>query len=201
MIIKSIRFALPVAAALLATAANAGITYNGTVSPIRQFGSGTLVVNYSITTDGTLGTVFSTQFQSWSVDFVYNGNTETINGAGDPLGYQFGSVFTTATELSMDFTRSSQNQFGLGVSEVGSQIAFSGLGNEILGTGNNPDISVFYLQGGNFLFAGYVEPGPGFHVIGTAAAVPEPASWAMLIAGFGLTGAAMRRRARVAATA
>jgi len=31
------------------------------------------------------------------------------------------------------------------------------------------------------------------------AGVPEPASWAMLIAGFGLTGAAMRRR-RVAAT-
>jgi hypothetical protein len=28
----------------------------------------------------------------------------------------------------------------------------------------------------------------------SAAAVPEPASWAMLIAGFGLTGAAMRRR-------
>ncbi|MEY2883316.1 MAG: hypothetical protein RL490_1040 [Pseudomonadota bacterium] len=27
-----------------------------------------------------------------------------------------------------------------------------------------------------------------------AGAVPEPASWAMLIAGFGLTGAAMRRR-------
>nr|WP_243450482.1 PEPxxWA-CTERM sorting domain-containing protein [Polymorphobacter glacialis] len=25
-------------------------------------------------------------------------------------------------------------------------------------------------------------------------AVPEPASWALLIAGFGLTGAAMRRR-------
>jgi hypothetical protein len=29
--------------------------------------------------------------------------------------------------------------------------------------------------------------------------VPEPASWAMLIAGFGLTGAAMRRRRQVAA--
>jgi hypothetical protein len=27
--------------------------------------------------------------------------------------------------------------------------------------------------------------------------VPEPASWAMLIAGFGLTGAMMRRRAQV----
>jgi hypothetical protein len=29
---------------------------------------------------------------------------------------------------------------------------------------------------------------------GTFTAVPEPASWAMLIAGFGLTGAVMRRR-------
>lgn len=29
---------------------------------------------------------------------------------------------------------------------------------------------------------------------GTAAAVPEPAMWAMLVAGFGLVGAAMRRR-------
>lgn len=33
------------------------------------------------------------------------------------------------------------------------------------------------------------------------AAVPEPASWAMLIAGFGLTGAAMRRRRSVAVAA
>lgn len=34
---------------------------------------------------------------------------------------------------------------------------------------------------------------------GLTGAVPEPASWALLIVGFGLTGAAMRRRATVAA--
>ena len=34
-----------------------------------------------------------------------------------------------------------------------------------------------------------------------ASAIPEPASWAMLIAGFGLTGAAMRRRRVTAAVA
>ncbi|XHR99425.1 hypothetical protein ACFB49_10210 [Sphingomonas sp. DBB INV C78] len=31
----------------------------------------------------------------------------------------------------------------------------------------------------------------------TAAAVPEPATWAMMISGFGLVGGAMRRRAKV----
>lgn len=37
--------------------------------------------------------------------------------------------------------------------------------------------------------------------VGTAGAVPEPASWAMLIAGFGLVGSAMRRRQRMGAIA
>jgi hypothetical protein len=37
----------------------------------------------------------------------------------------------------------------------------------------------------------FADPGGG--------AVPEPASWAMLIAGFGLVGAAQRRRKAVAA--
>ena len=36
--------------------------------------------------------------------------------------------------------------------------------------------------------------------VGAAAVVPEPATWAMMIAGFGLAGAAMRRRVRTAVT-
>ena len=51
-------------------------------------------------------------------------------------------------------------------------------------------------------------PGSGFQVTMdnltysvTAPGVPEPASWAMMIAGFGLAGAAMRARPRVKGTA
>jgi hypothetical protein len=39
-----------------------------------------------------------------------------------------------------------------------------------------------------------------FTVSAATAAVPEPATWAMMIAGFGLMGFAMRRRSKVATT-
>ena len=48
-------------------------------------------------------------------------------------------------------------------------------------------------------FSGYVPIFIHQDFIAQAVGVPEPASWAMMIAGFGLVGAAMRRRVAVAA--
>ena len=45
---------------------------------------------------------------------------------------------------------------------------------------------------------GLVEGGQLFFL--SNAGVPEPASWAMMIAGFGIAGAAMRRKAKVSTT-
>jgi hypothetical protein len=39
----------------------------------------------------------------------------------------------------------------------------------------------------------------GLEQIATAGGVPEPATWALMIGGFGLAGAALRRKALVAA--
>lgn len=39
-------------------------------------------------------------------------------------------------------------------------------------------------------------PGDRFQLVLTPGAVPEPGTWAMLIAGFGIVGLAMRRRSR-----
>jgi uncharacterized repeat protein (TIGR03803 family) len=48
---------------------------------------------------------------------------------------------------------------------------------------------------------GEEDRGTIFTIAGAYDPVPEPASWAMLIAGFGLTGAMMRRRRHIAAAA
>ncbi len=47
--------------------------------------------------------------------------------------------------------------------------------------------------------AGGCPAGFGLQLLSNDAVVPEPATWAMLIAGFGLVGGAMRRRSAVAA--
>ena len=49
---------------------------------------------------------------------------------------------------------------------------------------------------GEAALAGTDQPPLAFtYTIADAVAVPEPASWAMMLAGFGLVGAMMRRRA------
>ena len=48
----------------------------------------------------------------------------------------------------------------------------------------------------------YVDVGVGFAepaIYSVSDVVPEPAAWAMMIAGFGLTGTALRNRRRLAA--
>ena len=57
------------------------------------------------------------------------------------------------------------------------------------------------LNSGFGEYSGYVPVFIHEDFINAAMAVPEPASWALMIAGFGLTGAAMRRQRKVAATA
>lgn len=73
-------------------------------------------------------------------------------------------------------------------------------------TGNNNQIGLnlefgapgsaglWQLQGNALQFSFGNQTKAAFRLYGTSAGVPEPANWALMIAGFGLAGAAMRRR-------
>jgi hypothetical protein len=74
---------------------------------------------------------------------------------------------------------------------------FAGSGPQIFS--GSPTAPTFIT--GSYSLSAYFRgaPGTGQLVISNVGgAIPEPASWAMLLSGFGLTGIAMRRRAAVA---
>lgn len=123
----------------------------------------------------------------------------------------------TISNTTLDGGNSSNHGFAsLGSLPVGS-VAYLNNGT----SGNIVDFSYDFGAGSvfyssiplDFYLAGLGSNGPSFRNIytpnviaqaaslGGGAVVPEPASWAMLIAGFGLVGATQRRRRRAAVAA
>jgi uncharacterized repeat protein (TIGR03803 family) len=148
-----------------------GISGGGTVFSITSAGTVTTLATFDeIIRGGLIMDASGTLFGTTS---------SSLSGPGVGTVFSLTKTGTLTTLASFDGSN--------GSGPVGSLIA------DALGTlygvtqfGGGPDNAgtVFSITGSGFDVGG---------------AVPEPASWAMLIAGFGLTGAAMRRRRRVTA--
>lgn len=123
---------------------------------------------------------------------VVSVNGVPIFGAGI-FGPGAGNFFFTAEGTSVPFTFAANGSGGSFTAPF------------VVGSNN---IEVFFNNNGAGINAGNgpLTGGPGgISLIGTVSfdvpngAIPEPQSWVLLIAGFGLVGAAMRRRASAAA--
>jgi len=109
-----------------------------------------------------------------------------------------GNRFATGTDesgqpagtlIGQDFGLNTQNglsaPFGTLVGELGG--VFEVLGTHFSGPAwNSGTLTLFYWDSNNFDNTG--------SVLASVVAVPEPASWTLMIGGFGLAGAMLRRR-------
>ena len=168
---KTLKIALPILLAAVPNAASAGIfIYNGALSGLASVpaNGSTATGTYTVTVDDVLNTV--------TVNLTFSGLTGgaataahihccvAVNANG-PVVIPF-TAFPTATSgtYSNTFT---------GVSAANIQGIINGLA---------------YINIHNAVF-------PGGEIRGQInAPVPEPATWAMMIAGFGLMAGTMRRR-------
>ncbi|HEV2570009.1 PEPxxWA-CTERM sorting domain-containing protein [Sphingomonas sp.] len=94
-----------------------------------------------------------------------------------------GETFPDASTLTLE-------AYGVGGNLIGSVSVNEG---NVFGTGATLSLSVAGIQSVRFYSNGGTVAFDNFE-FGDLSAVPEPASWAMMIAGFGLAGAAARRR-------
>ena len=181
-------------AALVAGNAHAATTYTGT----RAVGTGSVAL--SITTDDTIGTLTAGNILDFTITLANGAVQSMLFGplSGDNARVEImGNAFTaTATQLLFDFSAPG-NGYALFIGDLdigrpsyclqNSNCWDQNQGEEIINAG--PNFSSFTT-----------ERQSGLQVIASTSAVPEPATWAMMIAGFGLVGGMMRRRApRVAA--
>jgi hypothetical protein len=183
---------LALAASLVALSAQA-TTY------VSSHAVGTGSVQLSITTDDTLGVLEEDNIVDWTISMTNLGTTFTLLGpaSGDNSRIEIdGNAFkATATDLTFDF------------SAAGALVLFqsTGLGREL-----------YCLQGAAACFdngggAEFVSPVAGFTGsarvarIGeqgvAAVAVPEPASWGLMLVGFAGLGALLRARRSAAVAA
>lgn len=159
------------------------------------FGAGFDVPNvvttlrFKVTTTSADGPVFN---QVRNLSLVH-----TANRLIDPntlQGLEAAADWVTLRDEDNGIVLNSFRVFDAGLAPAG----FTNVGTvDLIGRFGSLDIIGFANPAGGFLTdsSDPLPPGGG----GGPPAIPEPASWALLIAGFGLTGAVARRRRRVAA--
>jgi hypothetical protein len=182
--------------------AAAALAFAATASQAATYVSsrtiGTSTANLSITTDDTLGTLIADNILDWSVVLTIGADTVSLfgpNSGDNSVMYFRGSALSaTATNLVFDFTVPGQNYLGF-QSTMGDRSVyciqtvncFDQTPGEIVSLGNTFTNFARVTRSGSVAFA-------------STASVPEAATWAMLVAGFGVMGAAMRRRRAVSTT-
>ena len=147
----------------------------------------------TVTTDGTIGQLGAGNFLSWNLSVAGNGASDTLTSGNS--GIFIGGTATSATAHDIFFDFSDLNPSYLLVQKV-----FSSGANYVCAA-STVYPSTPCLQGATVAPQAYTDPSAQFQqfegrvsIASVAGAVPEPATWAMMIGGFGLAGASLRRR-------
>lgn len=197
-------FALPASAAQLIV--NGGFEAPLAPPPCCTTTPPTPIPGWTVTT-GDVNVVTGT-FASTNGNLAYEANQylDLVGQSGSGSMFQtFNTIAGKTYTLSFAY---SHNVFSVGAASAGFSVdGLMGTVSHNTGNSNGLDWQVYtntFVASGNSATltftntAGNQVGGVFLDAVSVTGAIPEPATWAMLILGFGLVGGAMRRRTRIA---
>jgi hypothetical protein len=140
------------------------------------------------------GVSSANQINMYSVTTLYSallnqtGGVAAYDDLGDGSLYGFASMLNSLTTTSLGGTAVQD------INAAAGSIFIVGFTNATLNLQNPEGVDFGIYTNGS-------EAGHPILTLGTTAAVPEPATWAMMITGFGMAGVSLRRRRSALATA
>lgn len=188
---------------LLASLAAPGVpalTFNATMrTAVYRNTLGTLDFYYQVARNGP-GTVSDTEIRGFTASDFGNFSVEAFVSATDPDGAGFFTAVNNGTSGSTTEVGRSSGPGGVLITDF---FGFDTTGNGLVGTENSATY-IFRTNATTFgtgtfgISNGSAQGGTAFQPIGIAAVIPEPGTWFMMIAGFGLVGGALRGARRPA---
>ena len=184
-----------VAAASFSTVAEAATVYTG----LRTVGAAT--AQLSITTDDTIGVLTGANILDWTIVMNQGGSNFTLfgplSGNNSQVLVSGSALSATSTDLLFDFGAASG--FALfQAPTTGSGQTFYCVQIDGCFDFNGPAEAIDARD--DFAFTREARQGRVVLASAGAGAVPEPATWAMLVLGFGAAGGAMRARRKLGTT-
>lgn len=202
-------FALAAFSAAPASAAVVTLDFTGIATTSNSTGIGGFY-NGGVSDDGTTGVNYGVLFSSNAlaintynganepnpgVLYFLNGSTVSLNyAAGFSTGFSFFYASNSATTINvyseLNATGTLLGSVVLAANAVNSYDVWTSTGVSFAGIAKSVDFggSADHVGYDQITFGSAVAPG---------SAVPEPATWAMMLAGFGMIGFAARRRSAV----
>ena len=150
---------------------------------------GPYAVSLSLTTDGTIGTIQRTNITDYAITLSFAAASFTLTPTNS-IYNNLSKIFISNTdgELVFDFDAPGN---GIFFRSSNRSYEYCLISSGTCGSGSK-------VEQARFDGIAVVVAQTGQQVVARATAVPEPATWAMFIGGFGLVGVAMRRRQLVA---
>ncbi len=179
---KSLVIAAAALAGATATPASAALRTVNFIGAWVGFGQGSTWTN-------TDPLSLSVTFDDTAIAAVWMPNSFDLKAPGSALSLSIGSETWTLADYMPTFSPAPFITLGL---PQGPEVFFTGT--NAAGTRVITGVGLVSLSPNTFFVGNLGDPSVFLTTFGTFTVVPEPASWAMLIAGFGLTGAVMRRR-------